>query len=351
MRVLIVKLHAIGDVTMCLPMVTALRKRDPSVQISWLCGKPLAPLIGLMEDIDVIPVDDAKLLNGSIFEKCIELSKLWRKLFGRYFDLIICGYLDSRARLLTLTAISKERRSCARQKGGWWAVAGRYQGDEYLRLVTKLDGPEMEPAELPTFRIPLSDRIRGLLGDTRKPLIAVAPGGAKNTRVESPLRRWPLSSYRSLAESLLPKGYSVVVTGGPADDWVSEGFRGLEVTDLVGQTSLTDLIALYGVSAGVVTHDSGPLHLALLARTPTVALFGPTIPQEKVLPYKWVRILWGGENLACRPCYDGKTYAPCTDNQCMRQISVGQVVDALENVIISFRRTIPIRNGLARDVS
>src|SRR5262249_23063517 len=105
------------------------------------------------------------------------------------------------------------------------------------------------------------------------------------------------------------------------------------VFDLVGKTSLAELLAIYGVSNAVITHDSGPLHLASLSGAPTVALFGPTVPLEKVRPAKHVRVLWGGEDLPCRPCYDGKRYASCADNQCLKQISVAQVITALQQLL------------------
>jgi ADP-heptose:LPS heptosyltransferase len=336
---------------MCLPIVTALRRRDPEVRISWLCGEALAPLVELMGDIEVIRVNEGKLMSGSVLDKSFEVMRLWRRFFGRSFDLIITGYMGFWSRLLTLTTIAKERRKCAPRTEGWWAVAGRYQGDEYLRLVTKGDGPTMEPAELPTFRIPLSDQMRALLGDSRKPLVAIAPGGAKNVLVESPLRRWPLGFYRLLAESLLERGYEVVVTGGPADSWVSQGFAGLDLINVVGQTSLIDLLAVYGASAGVVTHDSGPLHMAMLAGTPTVALFGPTMPRHFVPKGKPVTVLWGGKDLPCRPCYDGKRYAPCSDNLCMKQISVAEVVKALEDIVDLHGTCVPLSTSMSRQLN
>ncbi len=47
--VLIVKLAAVGDVVMALPMVTALRAEDPDIRITWMCGRKAAPLVRLVE--------------------------------------------------------------------------------------------------------------------------------------------------------------------------------------------------------------------------------------------------------------------------------------------------------------
>jgi heptosyltransferase-2 len=102
----------------------------------------------------------------------------------------------------------------------------------------------------------------------------------------------------------------------------------MKIIDLVGKTSLLELIALYGACQLVITHDSGPMHMATLAAVPVLALFGPTNPIEKVPSEMPVRVLWGGCNLACRPCYDGKEYANCRDNACMKDITVEAVHQA-----------------------
>jgi heptosyltransferase-2 len=68
------------------------------------------------------------------------------------------------------------------------------------------------------------------------------------------------------------------------------------------------------------------MHLAFLARTPTIALFGPTRPTERLPHDVRARMLWGGAHLACRPCYDGRDYAPCPNNVCIQAIRPADVV-------------------------
>jgi len=124
---------------------------------------------------------------------------------------------------------------------------------------------------------------------------------------------------------LLNKGVQVVLTGSSSDIWVRDFFKGLAVIDLIGKLSLPDLVAVYGCCDLVITHDSGPLHLAALAGAPVLGLFGPTNPHEKLSLNGRNRVLWGGDDLACRPCYDGKEYANCPRNLCMHDISVERV--------------------------
>ena len=211
-------------------------------------------------------------------------------------------------------------------------LPGRYQGDEYVRLVTGLDGPSAPVAAIPLLRPSLRPALEEKLEKNGK-VVALAPGGARNILRDDALRRWPVENYALLAGKFLKEGYQVLLTGSHQDDWVRVPFEKLAVTDLVGQTSLTDLMALFGRCRLVVTHDSGPLHLAVASGTPTIALFGPTNPGEKIPSSGKTKVLWGGEHLACRPCYDGRNYWDCHDNQCLKSLGVDRVFrEALETI-------------------
>lgn len=336
MRVLIVKVGAVGDVIMALRMITALRLSDPDAQITWLCGRASAPIVRMADDVEVITLDEVRLHGGATSGRVIEVLRTWWRLLGRKFDLVLTGHSDWRYRILSMTAFASARRSFDRQ-GRMWPVPGRYHGDEYCRLVSDVDGPETTAVGNPPLNALVARGRLAMLGEYRDdacaPIVALAPGGAQNSLSDSPLRRWPLAAYRRLARELLRRGFRVTITGSPSDDWVREGFRDLTVVDAVGQTSLAQLLALYQSCAAVVTHDSGPMHVAMLAEVPTVALFGPTAPSEKIPSGRRVRVIVSEAKLACRPCYDGRSYADCPDNRCMREIRVETVVEAVERLL------------------
>jgi len=334
-KVLIIKLAAIGDVIMALPMINELRQKNPDCEITWLCGNMVAPLLREIGGIDeIIPIDDANLLTGSLFTRLRILLYVWLKLFARHFNLVVIGHSDSRYRLLSLTVRAKIKRSFTRDGTRFWPVPGRHHSDEYVRLVSNYDGPENVPVSLPTISPSLSGRLRDKLQlNPYSSIIAFAPGGARNALREDAIRRWPLNNYVTLAEKLIDVGHHVVLTGAPGDDWVREAFAGLPIIDMIGETDLIELAALYYSCNVVVTHDSGPLHLAGLAGTPQVALFGPTNPYEKVPRDKRTVILWGGDKLACRPCYDGRAFADCCDNQCLKSITPDDVFKTVSNIL------------------
>jgi heptosyltransferase-2 len=136
-----------------------------------------------------------------------------------------------------------------------------------------------------------------------------------------------------------------VLAGGPDDAWTSPSFAALGVTDLIGKLSLVETLSLLHSAAVTVTHDTGPLHLAGITRSGLVTIFGPTDPHGRLPQRAGCVALWGGEGFACRPCYDGRDYAPCSHNGCVRQVTPQMVADEVEGLLAAARegRTVPPR--------
>jgi len=313
---------------MALSVLEPLRQLDPNVHITWVCGRTVAPLLRASGGVqEIIEVEEGNLLKGSLPRRLGTLFPLWFKLLGRSFDLILTGHSDPRYGLLSLTAVGKKRRRFQNKGERKMPLPGRFHGDEYVRLVTDKDGPEGIKARLPKLQLTLRSELKSRISRTEKPLVALAPGGSKNVLRDDQLRRWPVVHYRRLAEMLEKDGFQVLLTGSSSDQWVEEAFQGSGIDSLIGATDLLDLVALYGNCRLVVTHDSGPLHLAALAGAPCLALFGPTNPLEKVAAGTNVHYLWGGAELACRPCYDGKNYADCARNVCLEGLSIERVYE------------------------
>jgi len=328
--VLVIKLGAIGDVVMAAPMATALKRAHPGASVTWLCGHTVAPLLQLLPDIDeIVELDEKSLLTGKTAQRARVMASAVATLRRRRFDLVLNGHPDPRYRVLeTLVRGGTVRRFVRSPRKRPLPIPGRYHGDEYIRLATGVDGPDMDQVLPAPIRPPLPERLSPT-GERRGSRFGLAPGGARNVRADDAVRRWPLQRYVELAERLVAAGHEIVLVGSRGDLWVREAFAGVDrCTDRVGETSLPELLAVLGTCDAVVTHDSGPMHLARIAGTPLVAMFGPTLPQEKVPAGAAGRILSGGEDLPCRPCYDGRRFADCPAVPCMASIGVGDVVEA-----------------------
>lgn len=332
MRVLIVKIGAIGDVVMGLSMLPAIRDIDRSAHITWVVGKGSKPILELVAGVDkIVMVDEARLFRGPPLGRVAELAKAWRRLAGRSFDIVATAHSDWRYRALSALSFAGTRRSFSR-RGPCAPIPGRYLAWECVRLISGRDGPDTPRPGLPVISQSLPPpKVERMPGET---IVVLAPGGARNILRDDPLRRWPVSSYVELAKLLIGNGCRVVLVGGTADLDMKAPFAGLPVTDLIGGTSLPELTSTLRAADVIVTHDSLALHLGVLLGKPVVALFGPTVPHERCsVTMAPVHVIWGGERLACRPCYNGRDFATCAANRCLMEIPPAEVFAAVRGKI------------------
>jgi len=345
-RLLLVKLGAIGDVIMAIP--AAASRHSAGYQVDWVCSEAVAPVLRCYPWIYVIAVDEPKLLRGALQERVGGMLRLWQRLQERSKDVggyetIATLYYDARYRLLTLPLRARRKIHLSRTDRAKALLPGRHHTEEYDRILSgRTDGelPErLSPVpipDLPPAPLPLREGA---------PRVVLVPAGARNALRDDALRRWPVEQYVRLAELLLAAGCEVVLAGGPDDRWASQHFSEVGANapagcfaDLTGSCTLLETLGLLNSAEVTVTHDTGPLHLAGITSTAIVTLFGPTDPHGR-LPQKGNAVaIWGGSGFACRPCYDGRDYAPCAHNGCMAQITPEEVAKEVLS-LVQARRT------------
>ena len=334
---LVVKIGQIGDVIMAIPAARALH--DKGFEIHWVCGRAVRPLLESYSWINLIPTNEKELLLGSFFQRVNQVFRLWNKIAFRRFDLCATLYYDWRYRLLTLPVRARRRLSLSWRERDTMLVPGRHHTDEFARIILGLDDtcreqsmPPVRPDHLPPCPISYKDR---------KKRLVLVPGGASQLIREqylrrwSPenLRRWPIERYLELAKLLRDREWEVVLIGGTEDLWVKSYFCDLPVTDLIGTLSLPEVVAVCDACDVVVSHDTGPLHLAGLSNACLVGIFGPTDPAMRIPRRPFAVGIWGGKGFACRPCYDGRDFAPCSFNGCMREISPELVLRHIDRLL------------------
>lgn len=110
------------------------------------------------------------------------------------------------------------------------------------------------------------------------PLIGFCPGAEFG-----PAKRWPDYHYAQLADLLIEQESQIIIFGSAKDRSVGE--RILEQVkqpekclNLAGNTSLEQVVNLIAACKGVVSNDSGLMHIAAAVNRPLVALYGPSSP-------------------------------------------------------------------------
>jgi len=346
MKILIVKLSAIGDVIHTLPALTALRRHHPNAQIDWLIEDAAADLVqghaALSRALVWRRREFVKLLRAGKLSSAVRLFlSMVLALRDTRYDLII----DFQALLKSSLWIFLAR---GRRKAGYGqgmehsenshfflneripAVSMQIHAlDRGLRLLQALGIPDFQVL----YDLPLGEEDEraaeqilienGILLD--QPFIAINPVA------KWPTKLWAVERFRELTECLLGKGFQVVFTGSKEDRPVlDEITRTLSspAVRLDGRTSLKVLAAVYRSARVVVTTDTGPMHLAAAVGTPVVSLFGPTAPW-RTGPYGEGHVVLR-VGMSCSPCFSKscKTteFEPMA---CMNRITVEQVVDAV----------------------
>lgn len=333
-KVLIVRLGAIGDVVMASPMLEALEREHPGVQVDWLVGRVAAPVLRCLDapNLRIIEADEIALFRGSLPERLRALFHMWSEIGFRRYQRIYNLNGDWRYGLIPLWTHGR-RIGHTKLPGVRPTIPGRHASSEYVRMVAGRDADFPLPA-YPRLDLPdLPAEVEARLAGMARP-VAISPGGAKNVMREEGLRRWPAERYLELVRALKSAGHALMLVGGPGEEWVSERFGGLVDLDLVGRLDLPGTMAALRRASVLVTHDSGPLHLGDIVGVPVVGLFGPTMPSEKEPIHSAHVTLWGGGTLGCRPCYDGRRYADCKMNRCLAEISVDAVLEAVELLVV-----------------
>lgn len=167
----------------------------------------------------------------------------------------------------------------------------------------------------------------------RQRLVLVNPNASELL----PHRCWMPERYAELIRRVLASHDDVVVaiTGAPNERAEAEALAaasGGRCISFAGKTALAELPALYSHAAAMVTNNSGPGHFAAATGLPTIVLFGPETP-KLYQPLGNSRAIYAG--LACSPCVSAHNHrkTACTDNVCMRAISVDQVYAAVAEAL------------------
>lgn len=162
----------------------------------------------------------------------------------------------------------------------------------------------------------------------REPLIAVAPGSMWGTK------RWPF--YSELIRECADLGRLVII--GSAEDRplaralaAASGAAAIDATGALGLLASAALIARCRI---LVTNDSAPLHMASAMNTPTIAIFGPTIPSMGFGPLADRAAVAETAGLDCRPCHShGPQVCPRGHWRCMRDLGAAQIASQVRQVL------------------
>ena len=277
-RIAVLRANALGDLVVALPALEALRAAYPDARIT-LLGREhhRALLVDRPSPVDtVVALPDGAVGDEAETEPGLDREALLRDLARPGYDLAIQlhgGGRNSNGFLLALGArVTAGSRTPDAPQLDRWIPYEHYQWEvaRYLEVVGLVGGaPVAIEPRLPvtaTDRTALAAALPVLGSD---PYVVVHPGAT------DPRRRWPVASFAGIGDALRSTGRRLVVTGTPAEAAILDDLLARLPSDTIraDRLPLRALLALLAGADLVVSNDTGPLHLAVAADTPTVGLF------------------------------------------------------------------------------
>jgi heptosyltransferase-1 len=372
MKILIIKLSAIGDVIHTLPALALLRHSFPESSLTWVVEENAAGIIVGHPHLEKVIVSGRKRWMRDLakptrwYATFMEAVSFIRDLRSETYDLVIDFQGLFKSAILVLLS-----------RGAYKVGYGKTRELSYLALTHRIDPPPAEAhavdknislihavlklAELSgsgcsahnkdAWQCPGTagsrsttltendsgskdglvvkgekekERVDALLRSSRvdpsKPLILVnAPAGWET-------KRWDAKKMAALSDRLMSTyNAHLIYTGTAGDCSYIDGIIShmhYPAVNAAGRTTLKELASLIDTARLFVTTDSGPMHLAAAVGTPIVALFGPTAPW-RTGPYT-TRARIVRKQVSCSPCYKRK----CDSMICMNGIGVDEVMEA-----------------------
>jgi ADP-heptose:LPS heptosyltransferase len=257
MRVLVIRLSALGDFVLSFGPFAAIRAHHPDAEITLLTTRPFAALAEAAPWFDHVEVD-----SRPDWWNLPALRRLARQLAG--FDYVYDLQTSGRS--------SRYFRVAGRP--GWSGIApgcSHLQGPARETMHTiERQRDQLEVAGIRDFPRPdLGFLTRRDTPSLPADFALLVPGAAPHR----PAKRWPVQHYAELANILAARGLTPVVVGTESDLAAAIRSSCPQAIDLTGRTELADLFAIAARARLAVGNDTGPMHIAASTGCPCVVLF------------------------------------------------------------------------------
>ncbi|WP_444994710.1 glycosyltransferase family 9 protein [Aliikangiella sp. IMCC44359] len=283
----ILRLSAIGDVCHAVATVQAIQHRWPDTSITWIIGKVELQLVAGLAGVEFIVFDKKAGLKG--------YWELKKKLNNRKFDILLHMQVALRASLVTLFIKARERWGFDRfrAKEGQWLFTNRqiaaqnepHVADGFMGFAKAIG---VEQNTILKWSMPIKDEDE--LWWQKQPhsgtkYIVIAPAASKAER------NWLPERYAEIANMAYKKGLDVLICGAPTEMEKAlakaiESYCDFQPINLIGGTSLKQLLVVIKHAVLVLAPDTGPAHMAVTVGTPVIGLYAHSNP-KRTGPYAY----------------------------------------------------------------
>jgi heptosyltransferase-2 len=320
-RILVIQTAFLGDTVLTTPLFRELKKIFPTAALDCLVAPRGAAILEGLPELGRILVHNKRRTSLN------DLKRVLTEVRRNCYDLVISPHRSPRSAIIA-------RWSGAPKRVGYEENAlpflytdkihrqmERHEAARIVALAKPVGGSNVSIKPHLALTGKELREAKGFLGN--RPTVVLTPGSSW------PTKRWPSERFGELAARFVGEGYRVVLLGSNADkDVAGKAFdaSGWAAVNLVGRTTVRQMAAFIACADLLIANDSAPVHIAAAFDVPTVALFGPTVPEMGFRPLSEWGLSLGVEGLECRPCSThGGTECPEDHFACMRGMDVESV--------------------------
>jgi ADP-heptose:LPS heptosyltransferase len=150
---------------------------------------------------------------------------------------------------------------------------------------------------------------------------------------------WPLEHYAKLITELIAQyKATVIIIGDKTESAIAAEIvakvQHPNLLNAVGQTTIIQMVVLINNSDLFIGNDSGPLHIAIALKVPTIGIFGFTAP-EQLIPLQQDHVVV--KTASSKPLYIHQPFLQFgyQESNALRHVSVSEVMEAVYKLLTS----------------
>ena len=275
-RILILRMGPLGETLLTTPVIRALRRRFPEAHIAYMVAPGREDLVSENPNID------------EVITYSVSIPKLIYDMAKRSFQMVVILQPTFRLVLHTFLARIPFRIGFETNTGKGRllhaAVPNNIDQHETARYLDVVRGIGIEPDSYepemfvnPTAQRWVDDFLAGAGVPSDCPLIGLNPGSGSESR------RWSKEGFAQVGDRLHHKyNAQILITAGDAEGALPHDVADLMSCSPIILTGITpmQLGAMLQKCRLYISNDTGPMHMSTAVKTPTIALFGASNPQQ-----------------------------------------------------------------------
>jgi len=327
--VLVVRLSALGDVAMTVPVIYSVAREYPNLQLNILTKPFFARLfINKPGNVNILTVDDCNGFSGTL--------RSLRILCGKHFDMVADLHNVLRSWIIDLFCLLRGNSVFIVDKmrvGRLLLLSHKIGGqpsyiDRYADVFARMG----YPVDMSFYSVFDGNDIVSY-GELGNNAIGIAPFARYKNKI------YPLDKMQKIVESLTKEGFFVYLFGAKGQEAnLLDSWQELypNCMSLAGKLEINEELGIICQLKLMVTMDSANQHLASLVGTKAFTIWGGTTPACGFLGYNQREADTTCRNIDCQPCtVSGSDSCHYGDFHCMAQIPpeyiYNKILECLQN--------------------